>query len=142
LSRASSHQCRRSAAVLLLLAWAFWLHRWVPALLVVTFAVWATLHHRLEAGLGDPLRRRWRRVWPPGPLVLIALLLGSTLAFGLHDAPAKVKILPVGLDVLGLSVILFGPWWTLLVLPQWLGGAGPWLSHRWIRGSPRPVRNT
>jgi hypothetical protein len=102
-----------------------WLHRWVPAVLVVTFVVWVILHNRLDAGLGEVLHRRWRRAWPPGPLVLIALLFASALAFVLHDAPAKVKILPVGLDLLALSVILFGKWWMLVALPRWLGGAGP-----------------
>jgi hypothetical protein len=65
------------AAVLVVLAWAFWLLHWGPALLVVTFVAWLILHKRLEAGLGDTLRRQWRRVWPPAPLVLIALLVAS-----------------------------------------------------------------
>ena len=108
-----------------MLAWVFWFHRWAPALLVVTFVGWVILHKRLEAGLGDVLHRQWRRSWPPGSLGLIALLVASTLAFVLDDAPAKVKILPVGLDVLALSVILFGAGWTLVALPRWLGGNGP-----------------
>ena len=118
----------RAAAVLLVFAWVLWLHRWVPALLVVTFVVWVILHNRLDAGLGEVLHRRWRRAWPPGPLVLIALLFASALAFVLHAAPTKAKILPVGLDVLALSVILFGTWWRLVALPRWLGGAGPSLA--------------
>src|SRR5688500_18738223 len=120
------HRCRRAAAVLLVLAWVFWLHRWAPALLVATFAAWVILHNRLEAGLGEGLRRRWRRAWPPGPLVLIALLSASTLAFVLDDAPALAKILPVGLAVVALSIIFFGPWWTVIALPRWSGGAGRW----------------
>ena len=121
---AKSHQRRRAAGVLLVLAWVFWFHRWAPALLAVTFVVWVVLHKRLEAGLGEVLHRHWRRAWPPGPMVLIALLFASTLAFVLHDAPAKAKILPVGLDVLGFSVILFGAGWTPVALPRWLGGNG------------------
>jgi hypothetical protein len=121
----NNHQGRRAAGVLLVLAWVFWLHRWAPALLVVTFVVWVILHNRLEAGLGEVLHRQWRRAWPPGPLVLIALLVASTLAFVLHDAPAIAKILPVGLDVLALSVVLFGTWGPRAALPRWLGGAGP-----------------
>ena len=116
---------RGSAGVLLVLAWAFWLHRWVPALLVVGFVAWVILHKRLEAGLGEALDRRWRRAWPPGSLVLIALLSASTLAFVLHDAPATAKILPVGLDVFALSLVLFGRRWMLVALPRWLGGSGP-----------------
>ena len=122
--RVSSHQRRRAAGVLLVLAWVFWFHRWAPALLVVTFVVWVILHKRLEAGLGEVLHRQWRRAWPPGPLVLIALLFASTLEFVLHDAPVEAKTLPVGLDVLALSLILLGRWWTLVALPRWLGGAG------------------
>lgn len=120
----NSHQGRRGAGVLLGVAWVFWFHRWVPALLVATFVVWVILHNRLEAGLGEVLHRQWRRAWPPGRSVLIALLLASTLAFALYDAPATVKILPVGLAVLALSMILFRMWGTRGALPRWLGGAG------------------
>jgi hypothetical protein len=93
------------------LAWVFWFHRWTPALLVVAFVVWAILHARLEAGLGDVFRRQWRRAWPPGPVVLLALLAASTLAFVLADAPPEARVLPAGLDVLAVSIILFGAWW-------------------------------
>jgi len=113
---------RRAAGVLFVVGWVFWLHRWVPTLLVVTFVAWLILHNRLEAGLGDVLIRRWRRAWPPRPAVLITLLLASTLAFVLLAAPVKAKIVPIGLDVLALSLILFGPWWTRAALPGWLGG--------------------
>jgi hypothetical protein len=115
----------RTAGVLLVLAWVLWFHRWAPALLVVTVVVWVILHHRLAAGLGDVLHRRWRPAWPPGPVILSALLVASALAFVLPDAPAKVKIVPVGLDVLALSMVLCGAWWRLVALPRWLGGAGP-----------------
>jgi hypothetical protein len=94
-------------------------------LLVVAFVVWVILHNGLEAGLGEVLHRRSRRAWPPGPVVLIALLSASALAFVLYDAPTKTKILPVGLDGLALSVILVGKWWMLVALPRWLGGTGP-----------------
>jgi hypothetical protein len=121
----NSHQGRRAAGVLLVFAWVFWLHRWAPALLVVTFVIWVIRHNRLEAGLGEALHRQWRRAWPLRPVVLIALLSASTLAFVLHDASATAKVLPVGLNVLALSMILFGTRWTLVALPRWLGGAGP-----------------
>ena len=38
-----------------------------PAFLVVTFVAWVILHHRLEAGLGDVLRRRWGRMAAEAP---------------------------------------------------------------------------
>jgi hypothetical protein len=120
----NDHRPRRAAGVLLVFAWAFWLNRWAPALLVVGFVVWVILHHRLEAGLGEALLRRWRRAWPPRPVVLVALLVASALAFVLPDAPATAKIVPVGLDVLALSLTLFGAWWRLVTLPRWLGGPG------------------
>ena len=117
--------------MLAVLASVFWLHRWGPAFLVVTFVAWVILHHRLEAGLGEALRQEWRRAWPPGPLALIALLVASALAFVLGDAPTTAKVLPVGLDVLALAMILVGNRWTLLALPRWLGGSGPspWLAR-------------
>ena len=118
----NNHQGRRAAGVLFVAGWAFWLHRWVPTLLVVTFVAWLILHHRLEGGLGDVLHRWWRRAWPPGLVVLIALLVASGLAFVLLDAPVTAKILPVGLAVVALSLTLFGHWWTLVALPSWLGG--------------------
>ena len=111
--------------MLFVLAWVFWLLRWGPAFLVVTFVAWVILHNRLEAGLGDALRRPWRRALPPGPLALIALLLASALAFVLWDAPTTAKVLPVALDALALSMVLFGEWWTLFALPRWLGGTAP-----------------
>ena len=120
-----SYPQRRGAAVLFVLAWVFWLIRWGPAFLVVTFVAWLILHHRIEAGLGDVLRRRWRRAWPPKLPLLIALLVASTLTFVLYDAPTTAKVLPVGLDVLALSMALFGQWWTRFMPPRWLGGDGP-----------------
>ena len=111
--------------MLFVLAWVFWLLRWGPAFLVVTFVAWLILHRRIEAGLGDVLRRQWRRAWPPGLPVLIALLVASALTFVLYDAPTTAKVLPVALDVLALSMVLFGHWWTRFRLPRWLGGDGP-----------------
>jgi len=130
-------QRRRTAAILLVLAWGLWLHRWAPALLVITFVVWMILHNRLEAGLGEAFHRRWRRAWPPGPVILIALLFASALAFVVADAPPKAKIVPVGLDVLALSVVLFGTWWRLVALPRWLGGAGPLPFFAWSATATR-----
>ena len=121
--------------MLLVLAWVFWLHRWGPAFLVVTLVAWVILHNRLEAGLGEALRRQWRRAWPPRPLVLIALFVASALAFVRGDAPTPAKVLPVALDVLALSMIVFGNWWTLCARPRWLGGHGP--SPFLVRAAPR-----
>lgn len=99
---------RRRAAVLLLLAWTLALHAWVPAFLVIAFVSWVIFHKRLEGDFGDALARRWRRGWPPGRLVLILLLATSTLVIWESDARPLAKVLPVTLDILGLSMILFG----------------------------------
>ena len=123
-SGATSEATRRGAGILLVFAWAFWLHRWVPALLVAGFVVWVLLHHRLEAAPGEAILRRWRRVWPPGPVVSSALLSATLVAFALSGAPATAKILPVGLGILALSMTAFGAWWRLVTLPRRLGGPG------------------
>jgi hypothetical protein len=122
-SGTSDHH-RRAAAGLLVFAWAFSLLHWVPAILVGAFVAWAILH-RLEGGLGKGLRRQWRRAWPPGTLVLIALLVASALAFALRDASTTAKVMPIGLDVLALSLLLFGQWWRLFARPRWPGGPSP-----------------
>jgi hypothetical protein len=125
-TRSVTHGRRRPGpAVLVVLAWVFWLPHWSLAFLLVTLVAWLVLHHRLEAGPGDRLGGLWRRVWPPGSLALLALLGASVLVFVLADAPATAKVVPIGLDVLALSMILFGHWWSLFTLPRWLGGPAP-----------------
>jgi hypothetical protein len=98
--------------VLLILAWTLALHAWIPALLAIAFVSWVILHKRLEGDFGDALARRWRRGWPPGRLVLILLLATSALLVWESDARALAKVLPVTLDILGLSMILLGGWLT------------------------------
>jgi len=109
---------RRASAALLILSWVLWLHPWVPALFVGMLVSWVLLHTRLEGDLGGALVRVWRRAWPPGPLVLIPLLVGSTLAFWISDVPITAKVLPVALALLGLSTTLLGSAWTLFAHAQ------------------------
>lgn len=106
----SGLESRRRAAVLLVLAWTLALHAWMPALLAIAFVSWVILHKRLEGDFGDALARRWRRGWPPGRLILILLLAASTLAVWESDVRTLAKVLPVTLDILGLSMILLGGW--------------------------------
>jgi hypothetical protein len=103
---------RRRAAVLLVLAWTLVLHAWIPAILAIAFVSWVILHKRLEGDFGDALARRWRRGWPPGRLVLILLLAASMLVVWESDVRPLAKVLPVTLDILGLSMILLGGWLT------------------------------
>lgn len=129
-------QRRRAAAVLLILSWVLRLHPWVPALLVGMFVSWVLLHTRLEGDLGGALVRVWRRAWPPGTLVLIPLLVGSTLVFWTSDVPITAKVLPVALALLGLSTILLGSAWTLFAHAQrfWRARNEPALAM----ADPRP----
>lgn len=103
---------RRRAAVLLILAWTLALHAWIPALLAIAFVSWVILHKRLEGDFGDALARRWRRGWPPGRIVLIVLLATSALLVWESNARPLAKVLPVTLDILGLSMVLLGGWLT------------------------------
>jgi hypothetical protein len=118
---------RRRAAVLLILGWTLVLHAWIPALLALAFVSWVILHKRLESDFGDALARRWRRGWPPGRLVLILLLATSALLLWESDARPLAKVLPVTLDIVGLSMIVLGGWFTPV---QWtIGTWSPAVGH-------------
>ncbi|MBI4636701.1 MAG: hypothetical protein HY727_10175 [Candidatus Rokubacteria bacterium] len=123
----TGEQRRHRAAVLLILASVLWLHRWVPALLVAALVSWVILHKRLEGDLGDALARLWRRAWPPGARVLVPLLSATTLAYWVSDVPITPKVLPIALNMLALSLILLGHWWTLLAPREqsWTAGTTP-----------------
>ena len=99
--------------MLLIVASALWWHRWLPALLLAGVLSWAVLHRQLEGDPGRALGRLWRRAWPPGTIVLIPLLLSGTLAYWVASEPIRPKILPIALNVVALSIILFGNWWAL-----------------------------
>ena len=103
----------RGAAILLIVTSMVWLHQWLPALFVAAFVLWVLLHERLEGDLGKRLLRRWRRVWPPRTLALVPLLVAETLAYGIANVPITAKLMPVTLNLLALSMLLFGNWWTL-----------------------------
>jgi len=103
---------RHRAAVLLIVASVLWWHRWIPALLVAGFVLWVILHRRLESDLGDVLGRAWRDAWPPRTAVLVLVLSGGTLAYWVSDQPITPKVLPIALNMLALSIISFGHWWT------------------------------
>ena len=113
---------RRRAATLLILAWTLVLHAWMPALLAIAFVSWVILHRRLEGDFGDALARRWRRAWPPGHLVLIPLLAASAFVVWDSDVQALAKVLPVSLNVLGLSMIFPGGWLAPRITMTWAAG--------------------
>ena len=100
----------RRAATLLLLTSVLWLHEWLPALLVVAWVSWLILHKQLEGSLGEGLVGLWRRRWPFGTLVLIPLLTANALAYWVY-APLPGRIMPFALNLLGLSILLFGGLW-------------------------------
>ena len=100
----------RRAAVLLSLALATWWAEWVPAVLVVAFMLWLSLHARLEGGLGDALRRRWRRAWPLAALGLVPVLVAVTLMFWASTRPLEAKVVPIALSLGALWMICVGRW--------------------------------
>ena len=100
----------RRAAVLLSLALATWWAEWVPAVLVVAFMLWLSLHARLEGGLGDALRRRWRRAWPLAALGLVPVLVAVTLMFWASARPLEAKVVPIALSLGALWMICVGRW--------------------------------
>jgi hypothetical protein len=106
---------RHCAAVLLIVASALWWHRWVPAVLLAGVVAWAILHRWLE---GNPLGQLRRRAWPPGTSALVPLLVGVTLACWVSDGPTMPKVLPSALNVVALSILLFGSWWRLIAQPR------------------------
>jgi len=106
----SDQQRRHWAAVLLIVSGVTWLHEWVPALFVAAFVLWIIVHHRLEGDLGDVLFRWWRRAWPPKTLVLVPLLLAGTLVYWRSNVPITVRVLPVMLNVIALSLVVLGSW--------------------------------
>lgn len=113
---ANSSRHQRHAATLLLVTSVLWLHEWLAAVLVVGWVAWLILHRRLEGALGDTLVRLWRRGWPPGPVVLVLLLAANAVLYWVY-APVPGKIMPIALNVLGLSLVLFDGWWTRLARP-------------------------
>jgi hypothetical protein len=98
--------------VLLVVASALWWHRWIPAVLVAVFVSWVMLHRRLESDRGEALARMWRRVWPPGTAALILLVAGGTVVYWASGEPITPKVLPIALNMLALSIISLGDWWT------------------------------
>ncbi len=106
-------QGRRRAGVLLILTSVLWLHDWFPALFVVAFVVWVLIRHRLEGGLGEKLLRLWRHVWPPATVALVPLLIAGTVAYWVADLPITAKALPIALNLLALSMVVFGNWWRV-----------------------------
>ena len=109
-------QRHRHAATLLLITSVLWLHEWLAALLVAGWVAWLILHRRLEGDLGETLVRLWRRIWPPGPLVLVPLLVANAVLYWMY-APIPGNVMPIALNVLGLVIILFGGWWPRLARP-------------------------
>lgn len=105
---------RHPAAVLLIVASVLWWHRWMPALLAVGFVLWVILHRRLEGDLGEVLGRAWRRAWPPRTAVLVLALSSGTLAYWVSNEPITPKVLPIALNIVALSILMFGNWWTLV----------------------------
>lgn len=113
MTRDASRRGRRRAGVLLIITSVLWLHQWFPALMVVGFVVWLVIHRRLEGDLGDRLLRLWQRRWPLPAMVLVPLLIGGAVAYAIADQPLRTKLVPIALNLLGLSMVVFGNWGRL-----------------------------
>jgi hypothetical protein len=120
----TGEQRQRRAAVLVILAACLWWGEWLPAMIVAAFALWVILHKRFEGDSGEVLFRQWRRVWPPATLVLIPLILAGMLGFWVSPRPLAIKVMPIGLNLLALSMIFFGNWWRLFAHLETAWGAG------------------
>jgi hypothetical protein len=94
--------------VLVILAAALWWHRWVPALIVVAFVAWVSLHTWLEAEGGARGRRAWRHVWPPATIVLVVLIAAGTALYCASSHPVEAKIMPVALNALAGLILVAG----------------------------------
>src|SRR5262249_2441059 len=46
------------------------------------------------------------------------LLSGGTLAYWVSDEPITPKILPIALNMVALSILLFGNWWRMFAQPR------------------------
>ena len=101
---------RHRAGVLLIITLLLWLYQWLPALSVAAFLVWIVVHNRLEGDLGAHLLRGWRRVWPPAVIVVVPLLVVGIFTSWMSGFPIDRTILPIGLNLLGLSMIVWGEW--------------------------------
>ena len=113
---AKSDRRHRHAAALLLITSVLWLHEWLAALLVTGWVAWLIFHRRLEGDLGETFIRLWRRIWPPSPVALVPLLAANAVLYWVY-APVPGKVMPIALNLLGLSMVLFGGWWTRLARP-------------------------
>ena len=104
--RAPAHH----AAVLVILAAAFWWHEWMPAVIVVAFVAWALLHRRYQGVRRDDFMRFRRRVWPPAPLVLVALIVAGTAVYVTSTVSVEARVLPIALNVVAVGMIVLGSW--------------------------------
>jgi hypothetical protein len=100
----------RRAAVLVILAAVLWWHEWMPALIVVAFVVWAVLHTRYQGARREAFMRLRRRVWPPAPVVLVALIVAGTAVYWLSSGAIEAKVLPIALNVLAAVAVVVATW--------------------------------
>ena len=105
---------RRRAAVFVIFAAVLWWLEWMPALLVLAFVAWLIVHKRFEAAYGDDLRRARQRFWPPASIVLIALIVAGTAAYGVSTRALEAKMLPIALNVVALFTLLLGFRWPVV----------------------------
>jgi hypothetical protein len=98
----------RRAATFVILAAALWWHAWMPVLILVGFVAWAFLHTRFQGVRREGFMRLRRRLWPPSPLVLVAVIVAGTAVYVLSTDSLEAKLMPIALNIVAAVTVLFG----------------------------------
>jgi hypothetical protein len=101
---------RRRAGVLVILAAALWWHQWMPGLILVAFVAWALLHRRYQGARRESFMRFRRRIWPPAPLALAALIVIGSAVYAMSAEVIEAKVLPIALNVLAAVTLGIAAW--------------------------------
>jgi hypothetical protein len=108
--KADPRATARLAGVLVIVAAAFWWHTWMPAVAVVAFVGWALLHTRYQGERREAFMRFRRRVWPPAPLVLFALIVASIAVYVTSTDSVEAKAMPIALNLLAAGALILEKW--------------------------------
>jgi hypothetical protein len=108
--KADPRAAARLAGVLVIVAAAFWWHTWMPAVAVVAFVGWVLLHTRYQGARREDFMRFRQRVWPPAPLVLVALIVTSITIYVTSTDSVGAKAMPIALNLVAVGAVILGKW--------------------------------
>ena len=94
----------------MIVAAAFWWHAWMPAVAVAAFVGWALLHTRYQGARREKFMRFRRRVWPPPPLVLFALIVAGITIYVISSDSVEAKAMPIALNLVAAGAVILGKW--------------------------------